>query len=204
MIQGILFDFDGTLTKPDTIDFISLKNRIGCPNNISVLEFINTAEVSEKKDHFNKILEEEELKAAAISVPNYKAESCIKFFKTLGIKLGIHTRNTSKSLTLALSNFSYINTNDFTAIITREHAPPKPDPTGVFMAAKQMKIENMNGMLVVGDKSFDIDSGKKAGTLTAFITNGENVVCEFADYTIESLADLILIINSNIKYNKSL
>lgn len=200
MIQGILFDFDGTLTKPGTIDFISLKTQIGCPNSITVLEYINTAEHSEKKDYFNRILEEEELKAAAISQPNHKAESCMKFFKTLGIKLGIHTRNTDKSLTIALSNFSYVNKNDFTAIITREHAPPKPDPAGVFMAARQMGIDNMSSMLVVGDNPFDIDSGKKAGAQTAFITNGKNITCEFADYVIKSLTDIISIINSNQKH----
>ena len=200
MIQGILFDFDGTLTKPDTIDFTSLKNRIGCPADIAVLEYINNSlELSEKRDHFQKILEEEELKAAAISEPNHRAESCIKFFKTLGIKLGIHTRNSSKSLAVALSNFSYINKNDFAAIITREHAPPKPDPAGVFMAARQMKINDMDSMLVVGDRSFDIDSGKKAGTLTAFLTNGENTTYVSADYVIEYLDDLIPIINLELK-----
>ena len=199
MFEGILFDFDGTLTKPDAIDFPGLKNRIGCPAGISVLEYINSTELSGKREYFQKILEKEELKAATISEPNYKAESCIKIFKTLGIKLGIHTRNSYKSLAVALSNFSYINKNDFAAVITREHAPLKPDPAGVFMAARQMKIDNMSSMLVVGDRSFDIDSGKKAGTRTAFLTNGENTTYEFADYVIKSLDDLIVIINPEPK-----
>jgi len=200
MIQGILFDFDGTLTKPDAIDFTDLKNRIGCPADTAVLEYINSCtELPEMKDNFQRILEEEELKAAAISEPNHKAESCIKIFKTLGIKLGIHTRNSDKSLTIALSNFLYINKNDFAAIITREHASPKPDPEGVFMAARQMKIDNMSRILVVGDKSFDIDSGKEAGTRTAFLTNGENTTYKPADYIIKSLDDLIPIINSELK-----
>jgi len=199
MIQGIIFDFDGTLTKPGALDFIGLKNRIACPDNIPVLEYINNAaELTEKRDYFKSILEEEEQKAAAVSEPNYGAEPCIKILRTLGIKLAIHTRNSDKSLSIALSNFSSVSKNDFTSIITREHAPPKPDPTGIFIAASQMKIDNINNILVVGDRSFDIDSGKKAGAQTAFITNGENTSYESANYVIISLADIIPIINSKL------
>ena len=40
-IKAVLFDFDGTLTKPGALDFPLLKKTIGCPSDIPVLEFIN-------------------------------------------------------------------------------------------------------------------------------------------------------------------
>ena len=39
-INAVLFDFDGTLSKPGTLDFPRLKKEIGCPPDDPVLEFI--------------------------------------------------------------------------------------------------------------------------------------------------------------------
>ena len=39
-IKAVLFDFDGTLTKPGALNFPRLKETIGCPADVPVLEFI--------------------------------------------------------------------------------------------------------------------------------------------------------------------
>jgi len=39
-IKAVLFDFDGTLTKPGALNFPRLKKTIGCPADVPVLEFI--------------------------------------------------------------------------------------------------------------------------------------------------------------------
>ncbi|MBC2710323.1 MAG: hypothetical protein HGJ94_04790 [Desulfosarcina sp.] len=39
-IDAVLFDFDGTLTRPGALDFSVIKRAIGCPDGIPVLEFM--------------------------------------------------------------------------------------------------------------------------------------------------------------------
>ena len=41
-IKAVLFDFDGTLTKPGAIDFKAVKRSIGCPPDQAILEFIGS------------------------------------------------------------------------------------------------------------------------------------------------------------------
>ena len=41
-ISAVLFDFDGTLTKPDALDFSVIKKTLGCPEEIPALEFIES------------------------------------------------------------------------------------------------------------------------------------------------------------------
>jgi len=41
-VKAVLFDFDGTLTKPGSIDFNLIKRVIGCPAESFILEFIET------------------------------------------------------------------------------------------------------------------------------------------------------------------
>ena len=41
-IKFVLFDFDGTLTLPGAIDFALIRQRIGCPDDMAILEFIQT------------------------------------------------------------------------------------------------------------------------------------------------------------------
>ena len=40
LIKAVIFDFDGTLTKPGTLDFPSFKKSLGCPVDQPTLEYI--------------------------------------------------------------------------------------------------------------------------------------------------------------------
>ena len=39
-VKAVLFDFDGTLTEPGSLDFLLLKETMGCPPYSPILEFI--------------------------------------------------------------------------------------------------------------------------------------------------------------------
>ena len=41
-ISAVLFDFDGTLTKPGALNFSQFKKSIGCPVDRPILEFIES------------------------------------------------------------------------------------------------------------------------------------------------------------------
>ncbi|MCF8128232.1 MAG: HAD family hydrolase [Deltaproteobacteria bacterium] len=169
-MKGVLFDFDGTLTKPGAIDFRAIRRGIGCPHDIAILEYIKL-QSPENRTLLTEMLEGHEANAARSSVPNAGAEACLSSLKKRAIPIGIITRNSLKSVVVALKQFEGIKCHDFDALITRETAPPKPSPEGVFKAAEYMGCFAQE-LMVVGDFRFDIIAGKRAGALTLLLTNG--------------------------------
>jgi phosphoglycolate phosphatase-like HAD superfamily hydrolase len=71
---------------------------------------------------------------------------------------------------VTISRLGRISKNDFSVIVCREDAPPKPDPAGVVLSARLMGIDASN-LLLVGDFRFDVLAGRAAGSLTALVTN---------------------------------
>jgi len=169
-IKGVLFDFDGTLTVPGALDFPAIKRLLGCPLDHPILEFI-AVQPPDCRPGLMKILEEQEDLAAESSSPNRGAERCLQILKRRQMRLGILTRSRLKPIRTSLERFRGITIDYFEAIITREMSLPKPHPDGVIKAAKRMGL-SPGELLVVGDFSFDVISGRRAGAVTVLLTNG--------------------------------
>jgi len=192
MFRAVLFDFDGTLTKPGAIDFSVLRALIGCPPRAPILEFIEALEPEAARREAVRALDEFEQAAARASVPNDGAEELIGLLKERGIDRGILSRNSMASIVEGMKCFRAISPADFRAILSRESpGRPKPHPDGVLAAARLFEIAP-GEMLVVGDYVFDIAAGRAAGAATAFLTNRRPVPPMEAapDFTIEELGEL--------------
>jgi len=171
-INVVLFDFDGTLTKPGALNFPLLKKTIGCPSHLPVLEFIDNLPASNKKKETISLLERFETSAAANSEPNDGAEDLIRYLSSKGIGMGIITRNRLSSIEQALQNFENITISCFDIIISRNTpVKPKPSGDGIRLAAQKLNLD-VKEILMVGDYIFDIQAGKSAGCLTAFLDYG--------------------------------
>jgi len=188
-INVVLFDFDGTLTKPGALNFPLLKNTIGCPSHIPVLEFIDNLPASNKKEETISLLERFETSAAANSEPNDGAEDLIRYLSSKGIGMGIITRNRLSSIERALQNFENITISYFDVIISRNTpVKPKPSGDGIRLAAQKLNLD-VKEVLMVGDYIFDIQAGKSAGCITAFLDHG-TISGDFkieSDFTISHL-----------------
>jgi hydrogenase expression/formation protein HypE len=172
VIRAVLFDFDGTLTRPEAIDFAALRALIQVPAGTPILEYIQALPSAEEQARRLRILEDFEAAAARKSVPNAGAERTLRVLKDRGLKLGISSRNSRSSIDTALANFSSISHADFQVILTRENSGrQKPHPDGALKAAGLFGISPAE-MLVVGDFVFDIAAGHAAGATTVLITNG--------------------------------
>jgi len=171
LVEAVIFDFDGTLTAPGSLDFAGIRAAIGCPERLPVLEWIESIPSAADKEKAWGILERSEMEAALKSQPNAGAEDVIDYLRGQGIKLGIISRNSLRAIHRALENFTRIGARDFSVILSRDDlVKPKPSPDAVLKAAERMGVP-VGQTLVVGDYVFDVEAGRKAGARTVFLTN---------------------------------
>ena len=172
-LEAVLFDFDGTLTMPDGLDFLAIKREVGCPPDRYVLEFIEELPPGERREQALAALERFELEGAARARPNAGAEEAVRALRRHGLKVGVITRNGRAAIDRALERFAPLGAADFDVIVTRDDpCPPKPAPDGVLRAAERMGVDPAR-VLVVGDFILDALAGRRAGAVTVYLTNGE-------------------------------
>ncbi len=190
--KAVLFDFDGTLTEPGTLDFSAVRAAIGCRPDQAVLEFIAGLQDESACRNAMDILDRFEIEAAARSRPNAGAEDLVRFLKDRGLRIGIISRNSLQSIEIALGNFANLRPGHFDVILTRDDPyPPKPSPDGIRAAALRMGVP-VQQVLVIGDYLFDIEAGYQAGAHTVFLTNRGTLVCRDPrpDFTIDRLEEV--------------
>lgn len=191
MINGVLFDFDETLTAPGAIDFEEIRRRIGMPPDRPVLEYIAGLAERSEREAARAVVDEVELEAAAASRPNAGAEEIVEWLRSLGLPIGIMTRNSRRAIDLAFQNFVWLRASHFDVVITRDDpVPHKPRPDGVLAAAEAMGVPPQE-LLVVGDYVFDILAGRGAGATTVLLDHGTSDADEgLPDLVIHELDEL--------------
>jgi len=197
LIKAVLFDFDGTLTKPGALDFSVVKQAVGCPDGSPVLEFINGLDDPAERENAWAVLNRFETHAAEISKPNDGAENLLSHLKSKGIAIGLITRNSIDSIKISLQNFEQTTLGQFDVVITRDDpVNPKPSPDGIQLAARKLGVETYQ-ILVVGDYIFDMEAGKRAGTTTLFLKTAPpvDVNAHDCDFTVDSLDEVEDIVN---------
>lgn len=191
-IQGVLFDFDGTLTGPGVLNFPKIKKQLGCPVDQPILEFIESMPDRHQQKSARAQLDQFEIQAARQSHPNLGAVDLIHWIKQQHLCLGIITRNSRSSVLAALENFNGIGLDVFDVLVSRDDpAAPKPSPDGIHLAAQTLRLTSRH-LLMVGDYIFDCQAGQAAGAQTVLLDpHGDprlqQAVC---DYRIEHLSEV--------------
>jgi HAD superfamily hydrolase (TIGR01509 family) len=195
-INGVLFDFDGTLTRPDALDLSVIKKKIGCPVDHFLLEYINRLPTPQKREAALAAVDRFEMQAAASAQPNPGAEEIIQYLRANDVRIGILTRNSLRSVQRALQNFKHTDLGDFDIIVSRDDpVKPKPSGDGVTLAAKRLNIPTSE-IIMVGDYPLDIEAGERAGAVTVLLNHstpskGRDVAC---DYVVTQLKQLMPIV----------
>jgi HAD superfamily hydrolase (TIGR01509 family) len=168
-IQAVLFDFDGTLTRPGALDFPAIKKALGCPLDQPILEYVQAIATPYARKEALEQLDRFEILAARRSKPNDGAVEIVRWLKDQGLPVGIITRNSRASVLTALAHFAPLGVDDFDVLVTRDDPPaPKPSGQGVHWAARHLRTRP-EAILMVGDYLFDCEAGRSAGARTALL-----------------------------------
>ncbi len=194
-IKAVIFDLDGTITKP-YLDFDKIRQEMGLAADagplLEIMEKMNPAE----RKKAEKILYKYEQAAIEHSTLNKGAAETLKQLRKMKIPIGILTRNTRSNASAVAQKHNI----KFDAVVDRNDGPVKPDPFGVKKLCKHFKVKPQEA-LVVGDYLFDLQSAKAAKAIAVLMKNSEKSrqFSSFADYTIDSLTEIIDIIVSRKK-----
>ena len=190
-LEGVVFDFDGTLTEPGAIDFSAIHESVGCPRELGLLEFLADIEDPEERRSKEAILMAAEMEAAERCRANSGAKELLAFLRENQVPAAIITRNSRAAVDVAFAKLPDIDQADFVSIVTRDTPlNPKPFPDAVRFVAGRMGVD-AGGLLVVGDHAFDVEAGIRAGSITMFVRNDprEPRSDGGADFVVETLAE---------------
>lgn len=184
----IVFDFDGTLAEL-RLDFEEMKRRLGqvgssyisfdpCPDTLPALEWLETlvaqlrkidaAAAVELQHRAHALIVNMELEAAHQGALFPFTRNVLTGLAAKNIKPVIITRNCERAVRIVFPDLDRY----CLGLLARDHVPRvKPDPDHLFRALQHVAAPARNA-LMVGDHPLDIQTGKRAGILTAGVWSG--------------------------------
>jgi HAD superfamily hydrolase (TIGR01549 family) len=185
-IRAVIFDLDGTLTRP-YLDFPAIRAAIGVPEPL--LENMLALPPGPARDRAFGLLERFEDEAAEASELNAGAREVLEHLAGRSIPLAVLTRNSRRSTEIVFRKHGL----RVEVCLTRDDAPAKPRPEPLWMICERFGVPPADA-LMVGDFKFDIQAGRNAGTRTALLTHGKRpaYLSEIPpDHLLERLDDLL-------------
>lgn len=184
-IEAVLFDMDGTLTQP-ILDFVKIKQAIGCPPEIPILEWMGTLPVAEQSRIETRLIQIE-IDAAHNAVPADGAADTVAWLAGQGYSLGIITRNCMQAVAVTLQRCRL----EIGCLWTREDRPHKPSGQAVEGLCKRMGVDAKRSV-VVGDYKFDLEAARAAGAAAVLLAHADELPewANLADVVIRRLGEL--------------
>lgn len=182
--SAVIFDLDGTLTRP-CLDFDAIRAEIGIASG-PILEALSRMAPGERQSA-EAILIRHEWDAARKAELYDGAVEVVAACRGRGHPVAVLTRNSRMIVNHILETHGFT----FDAVRTREDGAIKPSAEPVLSICREVAADPRESWMV-GDYLFDIMSGKAAGTRTVLMI-GDGSAPEFApqaDYIIRNLHEL--------------
>ncbi len=185
-----IFDMDGTLTLAQH-DFDAIRSTLGLPANQPILESLAALPPAEAAP-LHRQLDAIELDIARQSEAAVGAHELLAYLASRGARLGILTRNNAVNIEASLRAAGLRDYFQADSFVSRDCAPPKPDPAGIFRLLQQWQGQTSEAVMV-GDFHFDLCAGRNAGTHTVYVDpRGAFPFREHADVCVLTLAELLV------------
>jgi HAD superfamily hydrolase (TIGR01509 family) len=188
-VLGVIFDLDGTLVD-SRLDFAAMRRDIGVPEDQPILEYIETLPTLGDRQKAHEILHRHELHGANVATLIDGVSDFLGQLKSNATKLAVFTRNTRSATEIVVDKFF---PDIFSHVITRDDAPPKPDPTGLLQISADWDLHPTQ-VIYIGDYLFDLQAGRAAGMRT-FLYHTEPELPSYAsqaDHVFTRFDDLAL------------
>lgn len=190
-VRGIIFDLDGTLVD-SRLDFDAMRREMGLPVGVPILEALAAVPDGPARDQMLAAMHSHELRGADEAVLFEGVVEFLSHVNERGISAAVLTRNSRESTERTLRRLNL----SFSQVVTREDAPPKPDPAGVQMIAESWGLP-AHEIIVIGDYLFDLQAGRSAGMRSILFAPGElpHFVDE-ADFVLRDFRDAVAMLNA--------
>lgn len=183
--EAIAFDLDGTLVDSG-LDFVAIRKALGFPQGIGLLEHIATLSDASAIAHAHAVIHDFEMAGAKRATWMPGAQALLHHLKDRGIPVAILTRN-SREAVLATDAALDLGVE---MILTRQDAPPKPDPAGLVTIAEQLQVPTER-MTYIGDYVDDLTAARGAGMSAGLYSNHRNSgFVALADYVVGHFDEL--------------
>ena len=156
MLKAIIFDMDGTITRPH-IDWKAVRSRIGVPEGHTIVAYIESLEPPEAESA-EAILHETELDAAQNAVLNPGVKDLLDRLHACPVKLALVTNNHRQAMEHIVATFGL----HFHLLLSREDALLKPAPDLLELAVKRLGVTTSQ-VCCVGDGRYDRAASQAAG-----------------------------------------
>lgn len=160
-LKGLIFDLDGTLVD-SRLNFDLMRAELEIPGRQPVLEFVEALPEGPSKKRAREVLLTHEMRGAREATLMPGIDALLKRLDHHTLHQGILTRNLRVPTELTLQR---LGLRGFSQIVTREDAPPKPDPTGLLQICRQWGCAP-DEVVFIGDYRFDLLAGQNAGIKT--------------------------------------
>jgi HAD superfamily hydrolase (TIGR01509 family) len=218
-VKAVIFDLDGTITNFN-LDYRTARGevrsyllRVGVPASVlsakeSIFEMLKKTEIFVRnsgksaeameaiRNEALGIAEKYELEAAMSTGLLPGVVETLKELKRMGLKLGLFTLNSGKSLSYILQRFKL---GDFFGVtVPRDRVNfVKPNPEHLEMALKVLGV-SPEETVVAGDSGVDMESAKELKAVAVGLPSGastaEQLTGHGANYVITSITDLPVLI----------
>jgi HAD superfamily hydrolase (TIGR01549 family) len=165
LVNGVIFDMDGTITVP-YIDWKSLRERIGAEPGNTILEYIESLP-AERSAWANDQLLQAELEAASQADANDGIVSMVDELRSRGIKLAVVTNNHREAMELVFDRYGL----QFEVALSRDDGEIKPSGYLIEKALQGLGVAAA-AAVVVGDGRYDVEASDRAGVRCIYLTHG--------------------------------
>jgi HAD superfamily hydrolase (TIGR01549 family) len=189
-LRGVIFDLDDTLID-SRLDFDAMRREMGFAPGQLILEGIEALPPGPQRDACLEVLHKHERRGAESATMITGARELLAELSERGLAQGILTRNSRAMTSLTLARLAL----EFSQVVTREDAPHKPDPAGLFHICRAWEV-SVDEVLFVGDFHFDLLAGRAAGISTVlYAPEARPDYADEADFVIGHLGEVAQIVS---------
>ncbi|KAI1630912.1 haloacid dehalogenase-like hydrolase [Biscogniauxia mediterranea] len=132
-LQGIIFDVDGTLCKPQNHMFREMRRVLSIPAGADILEHVYGLPTAAARESAMSRIRAIERRGMAEQVAQPGLARLMAHLDARGVRKAICTRNFEQPVAHLLARF--LAGSVFHPVVTRRFRPPKPDPAGLLFIA---------------------------------------------------------------------